>query len=1101
MRRHATLTAQPSRTRGGFLLLAGALIAACAVATPARAAGTPVLQISSESYPAHLPPGGTGQYILHVRNFGTEASDGSRIRVVDRLPPGVESTSASGVIFSEPTGDEYWECSGTTVVTCLNNPTTVSTIAPEGEPGFAGRLHNPFIVISVKIAPDADGVGLNSVSVAGGGGLEARSTQPTPLTLAPATFGLEGFEQLSLNRDGSPASQAGAHPYELITSFTLNNNPQGEEFHAAQEPKDLEVGLPSGFVANPTATPKCPRAAFDTGREEGRGEPNCTPDTQVGVEAFILANPYFVLIFPVYNLEPPAGVPSQFGFALKSKVGFIDGGVRTGEGYALKVKLSDILQEHMLRSTLTLWGDPAEHGTGASGPPLLTNPTSCRTPLADLVSTDSWEQPTLEGSSPFSYPVTASYPMTDARGEQLSMQGCEHVHFSPAVTVRPETSATSTPTGLEFKLSVPLNEEQDGLAEANVKDVAVALPAGLTVSPSVANNLQACSLEQIGLSSGAAPACPDTSKIGSVTVHSPLLNVPLTGSVYVAQQNNNPFHSLLAIYLTAEADGAVIKLAGHVQANPATGQLTITFDENPQLPFSDFTVNMFGGPRAALMTPATCGTYTTTARLTGWNGEEVTPLIAPFSTTTGCTQGFAPSFAAGTSGNVAGAFGAFSTTISRADSDQPLGAISVTTPPGMLGMLSKVQLCTETQASTGACPAASLIGHTTETAGSGPDPVTVEGGQVFLTGPYKGAPFGLSILVPAVAGPFNLGTVNVRATIHVSPATGQITIVSDSLPTILQGIPLDVRAINLSVDRPGFMFNPTSCEPLVTAATIASSQGASASSSSRFQAADCASMTFKPSFTASTHGNGTKRNGASLTVRIATHQGPRGNPSVPEEANIHKVDVQLPIALPSRLTTLQKACTEHQFNTNPAGCPLESAVGSAVAHTPVLPVPLEGPAYLVSHGGAAFPDLVIVLQGDGVRIDLTGETRITKGLTYSKFETAPDAPIESFELKLPEGPYSVLGAYGNLCGRTTTRTTTKHITRRVHGHTVHTIQKVKKTTPAPLKMPTTITAQNGAVLQQNTNITTAGCPKATATKAKRTTSVTKHHPGNSHSNR
>jgi hypothetical protein len=1074
---------------GHGLALLAALSALCLIPASATAADVPVWQVSSESFPSSLPPGGTGEYILHVRNFGAVASDGSRIRVVDQLPPGVEATSASGEIFGEPTGAEYWECTGTTVVTCLNNPTTIPAILPEGEPPTETRAGNPFIVISVKVAPGSSGSVQNAVSVSGGGGPEARGTEPSPLTSAPARFGMENFEQLVLNRDGTPADQAGGHPYELITSFTLNNNAEEEGlFQAAQEPKDLEVGLPPGFLGNANATPRCSRAAFDEGRAKASGGPLCPPDTRVGTESLIFGNlPFLLVTFPVFNLEPPAGVPSQFGFAFQTKLGFIDGGVRTGEGYALKVRLGNILQERILRSTLTLWGDPAEHGTGASGPPLLTNPTACGTPMTDLVSMDSWEQPAAVGASPFSYPFTASYPVTDARGDQLAMQGCQKLNFTPALVVRPETSATDSPTGLEVKLTVPQNEEDEGLATANLRDATVTLPAGLTVSPSVANGLQACAPEQIGLSNGAAPACPDPSKIGTVTVHSPLLQTPLTGSVYVAQQNDNPFGSLLAIYLTAEAEGAVIKLAGHVQANPANGQLTVSFDENPQLPFSDLTVNLFGGPRAAVMTPSACGAYTTTARLTAWNGAEVIPAIAPFDTSAGCTQGFAPSFTAGASGNAAGAFGTFSTTISRADSDQPLGAISVTTPPGLLGMLAKVPLCADAQAATGTCPAASLIGHTTESAGPGPDPVTVQGGQVFLTGPYKGAPFGLSILVPAVAGPFNLGTVNVRATIHVDPTTGQITIVSDPLPTILQGIPLDVRAINVSVDRPGFMFNPTSCEPLVTAATIASSQGASASPSSRFQAADCASMTFKPSFTASTHGNGTKHNGASLTVRIATHQGPPANPSVVGEANIHKVDVQLPLALPSRLTTLQKACTDLQFDANPAGCPLESLVGSAVARTPVLPVPLEGPAYLVSHGGAALPDLVIVLQGDGVRIDLTGETKITKGITYSKFETAPDAPIESFELRLPEGPYSVLAANGNLCGRTTTRTATKHITRRVHGHIIHTVRKVKKTTPAPLQMPTTITAQNGAVLQQNTNITTSGCPTATATKAKKAT--------------
>jgi hypothetical protein len=672
---------------------------------------------------------------------------------------------------------------------------------------------------------------------------------------------------------------------------------------------------------------------------------------------------------------------------------------------------------------------------------------------------DSWEQPAIPlGPSipiaPFSYPVTASYPVTDNRGNQLAMQGCGKLEFDPSLEVRPETLATNTPTGLEVRLSVPQNPNLEGLATAHLKGAVVTLPAGMTVSPSVANGLAACTPTEIGLTNGNEPTCPQASKIGTVTGHTPLLNEPLSGSVYVAQQGENPFGSLLAIYLTAEADGALIKLAGHVQANPATGQLTATFDENPQQPFSDLTLNFFGGPRAALVTPSACGTYTTNAEFTGWNGAMVTPAIQPFQISSGCeAPGFSPSFVAGTTSNVAGGFGTFSTTIIRPDGNQPLGAVSVKTPLGLLGMLSQVTLCTEAQAAQAACPDASLIGHVVAVAGPGPDPVTVNGGKVFLTGPYKGAPFGLLIVVPAVAGPFNLGDVAVRATVNADPHTAQITITSDPLPTILQGIPLDVRAINVVIDRSNFMFNPTSCAPLSSSATIASSQGASVSLSSRFQAADCASLAFKPKFSVSTQAHVSHSQGASLHVKVALTAG---------QANIAKVAVKLPVQLPSRLTTLRLACLAATFEANPANCPAGSIVGTAKGITPVLPVPVSGPAYLVSHGGQAFPDLVVVLQGDGVRLDLVGNTAISHGITSSTFASVPDAPVSSFELNLPEGPHSVLGpnlpfkAKGSLCS-------------------------------TKLVMPTTITAQNGAQVVQSTKIAVTGCPKAKRVKkAKRT---------------
>ena len=323
-------------------------------------------------------------------------------------------------------------------------------------------------------------------------------------------------------------------------------------------------------------------------------------------------------------------------------------------------------------------------------------------------------------------------------------------------------------------------------------------------------------------------------------------------------------------------------------------------------------------------------------------------------------------------------------------------------------------------------------------------------------------------MVSAIAGPFNLGTVVVRAAIDVNPLTAQITITSGSLPTILDGVPLQVKTVNVTVDRPGFMFNPTNCSPAGVIGTLAGTQGATVSVSRPFQAANCAALPFKPKFTAATVGKASKAGGASLLVRVASKGGPSSNPAAPGEANIKSVKVDLPKQLPSRLTTLQKACTATQFNTNPAGCPKESDVGTATAKTPVLAQPLSGPAYLVSHGGASFPDLEIVLQGEGITLILDGATNIKKGITSSTFRTVPDAPILSFELKLPTGRYSILGtdlpesAKYKLCGQT-------------------------------LQMPTEITAQNGTVVKQTTKIAIEDCAKAkqktTKQKAKQATSA------------
>jgi hypothetical protein len=545
---------------------------------------------------------------------------------------------------------------------------------------------------------------------------------------------------------------------------------------------------------------------------------------------------------------------------------------------------------------------------------------------------------------------------------------------------------------------------------------------------------------------------------------------------------------MLRLFLQAEGSGVRLKLAGRTHVNQQTGQLTTVFEDNPQQPFEELTLRLDGGERAPLANPAACGTATATSQLVPWSSTPEEPLTAEPSSSFqvgGCAPPrFAVSLSSGmTQSSRADDYSAYTVRISRTDHDEELGGITVRTPPGLLGAVSRVPLCPEPQASRGACAADSQIGTVTVAAGPGSEPFWITAGRAYLTGPYKGAPYGLSIVVPAVAGPLDLGEEHVRAAIHIDPHTTALTIVSDPLPTIKDGIPFQLKTIDVNVDRPEFMFNATNCDAMSIGATISSTQGLRAEQSSPYQPTNCAKLAFLPSFSASTQANGSfNGNGASLNVRIAARgQGPRSSASVYPEANIKKVDVQLPLALPSRLTTLQKACTERQFALNPADCPPESNVGTAIAHTPVLSMPLQGPAYLVSHGGAQFPDLDIVLQGDGVVIDLVGNTQIKKGITYSKFETVPDAPISSFELNLPEGKYSALAAYvssGSLCAPTKAMIVRKRVTRRVHGHLIHVLRSVRKLLAAPLLMPTTITGQNGAVLSQNTKIAVTGCSKA-----------------------
>jgi hypothetical protein len=598
---------------------------------------------------------------------------------------------------------------------------------------------------------------------------------------------------------------------------------------------------------------------------------------------------------------------------------------------------------------------------------------------------------------------------------------------------------------------------------------------------------------QIALSSEAAPTCPDASQIGTVEVHTPLLDHPLPGTVYLGTPLCDPCNNAdaatgrmlrLFIGVNDPQSGTVVKLAGTVSADPQTGQLTARFKNNPQLPFGDLTLSFKGGSRAALATPSTCGAFTTTTDLTPWSAP-FTPDATPSSSfeISGCgdPNQFVPSFSAGTINTQAGAYTPFVLSFSRQDSDQRFARLTATLPPGLLAKLAGVPLCSDADANAGTCPAASRIGGVIAGAGPGTHPFFLPG-QVFLTGPYKGGPYGLAVEVPALAGPFNLGTVVMRQSLHVDVNDGHVAAVSDPLPTILDGVPLQVRTVSVTLDRPGFTFNPTSCNPTQIGATITSVGGINASVASRFQVGGCGILAFKPSFAVSTRGKTSKANGASLDVTVAQKPG---------EADIHKVDVQLPLALPSRLTTIQKACSEAQFAANPAGCPAGSNVGTATARTPILNAPLAGPAYLVSHGGAAFPDLDIVLQGEGITIDLVGNTDIKKGITFSRFEAVPDAPISSFELSLPQGPHSALAAYGDLCAGSKTATVRKLITRRVHGHLRHMTVSVKNSVAEQLLMPTTIVGQNGAVVRQTTTIAVTGCTRRKPSK-KGKTKATRH---------
>jgi hypothetical protein len=876
------------------------------------------------------------------------------------------------------------------------------------------------------------------------------------------------------------SDQAGAHA-DLTTSFAFA---QDEAGGVGALLRNGEVVLPVGFAGYPADVKTCAPSELQFEA--------CPADAQIGtIEVELRLLPSLGLsntvIYPVYNMAPPPNETAIFGFVVGHQV---SGNIvlSLGSDYRVHARFTNVVSGvELIRQSLTVWGVPAEashdaqrgneyhcehftiggvgneecSGGGVAAnedaAPFLVNPTQCTPgePLtAELRGVESWEEEGVQ--------------LPTAKAAIGPLTGCQSLAFTPTIAVQPEQSLATAPTGYAVNLNVPQGEGAQALATSAVKDVVVTMPEGVVLSPSAANGLVACSEAEFGMENGIANGepvkCPNASKLGVVSLVTPALTSELKGFLYLGGPPSGvitgpPF----TLFLTLAGHGVQVKVKGTATPNPVTGRVTTVFARNPELPFSELKVQLTGGSRATLANPSACSdehgpiAYFAESDLTPWSSPftpDAMPSSLPFEIT-GCqSPRFDPTFAASTMSNQAGGYSTLRVTFSREDADQGLGGLTVTTPPGLSGNLSKVPLCGEPQAAEGTCPEASRIGEVTAGAGPGPEPYFIKGGRVFITGPYHGAPFGLSIAVPERAGPFDLGSGPcdcevVRATVNVDPHTAQLTVSNGALPTIKDGIPFQVKSVNVDINRPEFTFNPTSCNPMSVNGTLTSIQGMSAPAASHFQVTNCEALAFKPGFKVSTSGKTSKADGASLDAKLSFPNTPQGT-----EANIAKVKVDLPKQLPSRLTTLQQACTAAQFEMNPAGCPAASRVGYARAVTPILPVALTGPAFFVSHGGEAFPSLIVVLQGYGVTVDLVGTTFISKaGITSSTFKTVPDVPVGSFELYLPEGKFSALAANGNLC-------------------------------KSKLAMPTEFVAQNGAVIHQSTPIGVTGCPKAKQAKAK-----------------
>jgi uncharacterized repeat protein (TIGR01451 family) len=1055
------------------------------------------------------------RYEVTATNAGSKPTDGSLVTLTDTLPAGVVLQGAS---LESP------------AIAALLNSLLALGLHPNENvfPALEqfGPLLEEFLGIndkctkvplrcelSVRVAPDetvkmtayvtadegAGGALANSAEIVGGGAGEGADEQLNVVSSSPPPFGASSFDFFIGGLDGRSDTQAGDHPYELTTTIGLSSEFRGGPdavfgANSVEDVKDVVVNLPLGFVGSILAAPQCTFAQLSSHINAGEG--GCPTDTIIGHLYNEPVNGDSVS-GPIYNMVPERGVPAEFGYVdiLGGAHVFYSRVVPSKGGYVLQAMNPDIPQIPLTYIIATFYGDPAlrdqERRETESGHheeshsahvPFFTNPTSCPVnpvshepeALTATIYMDSWKHPArLNADGTPADLEEGAWAKREAKSPGVT--GCDELQFKPELHAQPTTKAADTPSGLNVEMKLPQSEEVGVLATPTMKRAIVTLAEGFTVDPSAGSGLAACSVAQIGWLGGgplnfspAPPSCPEASKIGTLELETPLIGHQLVGAIFLASQDENPFHTTLAAYVVVDdpVTGVLIKIAGEFLPDPHTGRLTAVFDENPNLPFSDLKLHFFGGPRASLATPESCGSFTTATELTPWSAPDSGLSATPFESFTideACPAGFSPTFTAGALNLQAGAFTPFVASFGRSDTDQELAGLTLKLPSGLLAKVAGVPLCPDANAVAGSCPEASLVGTVQAGAGPGPNPLFVNG-KAYLTGPYDGGPYGLSVVVPAVAGPYNFGTVVVRQSLRIDPHTAQVTDVSDPFPTIIDGIPLRLRRVDVTLDRPGFAFNPTSCEKEQFTGAISGSQlgsptslsgtlgyatqpGATSPFASPFQVTNCANLKFQPKVAVATAAKASKANGASLFFKIAYPKGAMGS-----QAWFNEAKFTIPRQLPARLTTIQQACLAQTFEANPAGCPAASKIGTAVVHTEVLPDPLRGPVYFVSHGGAKFPDAVLLLKGDGITFQLTGETLIKNGVTSATFRNTPDTPFESIEVTIPAGPFSEFGVNlphesHNFCGQ--------HLT-----------------------LPTHFKASNGLEINQNTPVAVTGCPKA-----------------------
>jgi hypothetical protein len=897
-------------------------------------------------------------------------------------------------------------------------------------------------------------------------GLMAIAALSAPSSAAAFDFlpGDAGFDANVYAEGGGTATQAGSHP--LAVSFDVNFETEGGGPFTKGDLRDLSLEMPPGLIENPTsiATKECTQVDFQTPRvspwEESLSGESCNDNTQVGI---VTVRSSFgggtARTFGLFNLSAPPGAPSQLGFNPYGSPIILVPSIRqaAGEyGITLQAKnISELLDVSGL--TVTIWGVPwsvihneqrgnclneVEPAFGwakcSVGRPsqgesdlhaYLTLPTSCEEPLNFTATADSWK-------------AAEPQPAPRTTVGKPPLEGCEKLDFAPHASAQLSDPRASSPSGYSFDIEVDTSGVTDPgcCAPTPVRKAVVTLPAGVTINPSVGSGLGVCSLDQYERgetpSSPFGAGCPTESNIGDFSVKSPIVTGPIEGHIYLAAPHQNPFGSLIAVYLVAKSiqRGILVKVAGELTPDPNTGSLTATFDELPQLPYSDLRIRFREGQRSPLATPSACGPVSTEADFTPWRGQSgVKHVSLPAAITAGlgggpCPSGlapFAPQARGGTLNSRAGAYTPFYLRLTRKVTEQEIVSYSAQFPPGLLGKIAGVPYCSEAaieaaRRSSGvaerdhpSCPAASLIGHTFSGYGVG-SVLAYAPGNLYLAGPYRGSSFSVVAIDSALVGPFDLGTVIVRSAVRIDSQTTQASIDAtgtDPIPHIIDGIPIHLRDVRAYIDRPNFTLNPTSCEPFTVASAMNGaglrfadrSDDTLATATAPFQAFDCSSLAFKPRIAMKMKG-GTKR-GDHASLRVVVR--PR-----PGDANLRSAQVTLPPSLFLEQGNIRTICTKAQFASH--NCPPGSVYGHVRAFTPLLDAPMEGPAYLRS-SSHTLPDLVFALRGQGIEVDVAGRIDAVKGGLRGTFPTIPDAPVSKFVLKMSAGKRGVLVNAENLC--------------------------------------------------------------------------------------